>query len=100
MKTENAKTIATVLMDFDFERAQSVMDFLHWEWGLASGSSVPDVEEIKTHCRDLLFTVVEAIENGEERYTASSGGYEAHGELDEDGKLWLSLAFKAEEVEC
>lgn len=100
MKTENARTIADVLMEFDFNRAQSVMNFLHWEWGLDSQSSVPDVEEIKKHCCDLLFTVVGKIEDGEKRYTVSSGGYEAYGELDEDGKLWLSLSFKVEEAEC
>lgn len=52
MKRKHKRMIRECLDNFDFEKVQEVMEFLHWEW--TSSVGVPTVDDIRGVARRQL----------------------------------------------
>jgi hypothetical protein len=87
-------TIWEILENFDFDRVAEVMQFLGWMWTTNDAPRVPDVNELRSEARKRC---IEAISRAREipgkELHSSCGGFDAIAEVDEDGKIWLTLQF-------
>ena len=90
---ERAEKVEEVMLKFNFERAQALMELMNWKWVFGIFEvRVPTVEEVERRCRELLHDVMDGdlskpsyIETG--GYRVSWAPYEPNGELE--------LTFKA-----
>lgn len=81
-KLNYTKTIEEILNGFDFHKVQKVMRSLNWFWGFKEGNRIPEILEMKTHCRRLLKQVIS-------NKTLESGGFRA--QHCKDGSLGLDF---------
>lgn len=73
------------LRAFDFYKVQRAMTFLNWNWSTRDGTKIPDVGEMKALCRNLMDCVMEEMEiapDGQEYFSAMSGGFEVAVNMD------------------
>lgn len=94
MGTDWEKQIEFVLDEFDFDKVQSVMEFLDWQWRNSSATSeVPSVGRLRRIARTLLREACQS----DSGYCAS-GGLEARRISDPEGDF-LSLSFVLEDMD-
>jgi len=87
--TEQQREAIDYIMDsFDFDKVQTVMEFLKWEW---RDEGVPDRYSIKKEVRRLLR---DAIENKSD--IAIGGFIVKYYPPNNDGGEWIELAFELE----
>jgi hypothetical protein len=74
------KMIDDIIKNFDFDKVQSVMEFLDWQW---AGEGVPTIKSLKETAKRLLKGAVEARlgpyknEHWEQPIIHGTGGFEA-----------------------
>lgn len=69
--------IDSIMENFDFDKVQSVMDYLDWKW-VGTKNGIPDVDEIKDEARRML------IDAAFEETTISCGGLKATYKPDDE----------------
>ena len=80
------KMVEDILEEFDFQKAQLVMDYLNWQW---SDKQVPSISEMKKSAERLLRKAAELrLGEYESSYwemgiLAGSGGFQATAYCDE-----------------
>lgn len=80
--------IDSIMENFDFDKVQSVMDYLDWKW-VGTKNGVPDVGEIEESAKRML------IDAAFEETTISSGGLKVTYENDSEnqGDPFIQLEF-------
>ena len=98
LEAKHYDSIMDCLDEFDFERVHKVMKYLNWTW--ADIGSVPEVSDMRKHCRKYLQNVVvgtlERKDTGGE-YIEACGGFRYEAKLYEDGFLWLRMSFEIDD---
>lgn len=90
------RRVKSVIEEVDWERIQSVMDFLNWEWCYAE-EGVPNITELKDAAMKLFEDLFKLafIKAPEDTYTnLSSGGIEVSCCRDTENRDEYTLEFK------
>ena len=86
--------IQIIMNEFAWERVQTVMTALNWEW---VGYGIPPLPQLKRTARYLLNEVAEdVLRSTKKKYIAitSTGGFEAKAQKFKDtDKIYLELKF-------
>lgn len=94
MTYSDEKHIKHVMDNFDFDRIQSVMEFMNWKWFIGRNGVndflIPTVEDLKKTATRLLSDVAQQPPH----CTISTGGFVVTKHDD-----WIELAFNLESIE-
>ena len=82
--------INEVLENFNFDKVQMVMDFLHWKWINNGTFAIPSYYRMIENAKDLLYR---CKNSKDETVTISTGGFVAHKNKNEEGENLYSLSF-------